>query len=225
MNSKKFMPGKQAGIIAKAAQMHDVLSATGVDPTDYGLTAQDVTELGTILTTVQGAVSERDTATENKKSKTGALSGPGGWMDQLVSTIRDAGNKIRISNATDSMTQAVGVDRRSPTHTPRTITGDAPEFTLVSVQPRFINVRFRTVGSASPRARTTNANGAQIAVVDGMTAIADDEADSAPTRYVPRSPASLASTGMPAKVRLYARWQTQRGQVSGWSLPLLVTVL
>ena len=39
-----------------------------------------------------------------------------------------------------------------------------------------------------------------------------------------RSPFTLDSTGWPAKVRLYARWETARKEVSGWSLPLLVTV-
>jgi hypothetical protein len=226
MNGKKqFVPDNQAGVIAKGVQMHGGLSGPGVVPANYGLTAQDVTDLGTILTAAQGAVSVRDAAAEEKKSKTGTLSGPGGLLDQLVSTIRDVGNKVRVSSATDAMAQAVGVDRRSPTRTPRTIPGDAPEFTLESVQPGLINVRFRTAGSAAPRARTANATGAQIAVVDAADPVADGEADGATIRYVPRSPATMTSTGMPAKVRLYARWQTQRGLVSGWSLPLLVTVL
>ena len=91
--------------------------------------------------------------------------------------------------------------------------------------PGFIRLRAREMGSASPRARAANANGLQIAIVDGTAAIADGEADKVPIRYVSHSPFELGSAEMPAKVRLYARWQTQRGDVSGWSLPLLVTVL
>jgi hypothetical protein len=220
-----FIPNKQAAVLAKAVQMHGVLSDTGVVPADYGLTAQDVTDLGTILATAQDAAGGRDAAKETKKSKTTAFSGDGAAFDQLVAEVRDLGNKIRISDATDDMVQAVGVDRRSPTRTPRTITTDAPEFTLDTVLPGFIRLRARDKNSASPRARTTNASGIQIAVVDGTTARADGEADTVPNRYASRSPMEISSDGLPAKVRLYARWQTQRGQVSGWSLPLLVTVV
>jgi hypothetical protein len=205
--------------------MHAALTQPGIVPADYGLTAQDITDLGIILATAQAAAAERNAAAEAKKSKTTAFSGAGAAFDQLVSQARDLGNKVRISSATDDMIQAIGVDRRSGSRTPITIPTDAPEFALDTVLPGFIRLRARTSGSASPRARTPNSIGIQIAVVDGTTAKADGEADTVPNRYASRSPMEISSDGLPAKVRLYARWQTQRGQVSGWSLPLLVTVV
>jgi hypothetical protein len=51
------------------------------------------------------------------------------------------------------------------------------------------------------------------------------EADNAPIKSVSRSPVQLDTTGWPAKVRLHARWVTQRGETSPWTLPLSVTVL
>jgi hypothetical protein len=222
---KKFLPAKQDAVLAKIAQMHAALTAPGIVPADYGLVAQDITDLGTMLGAAQAAAADRNAAVEAKKSKTSAFSGAGAAFDQMVSQVRDLGNKVRISSATDDMIQAIGVDRRSGSRTPITIPSDPPEFALDTVLPGFIRLRARVTGSASPRARTPNATGLQVAVVDGTTPKVDGEADKVPNQYVSRSPLELSSDGMPAKVRLYARWQTQRGLVSGWSLPLLVTVV
>src|SRR5271166_3279925 len=133
----KFIPSQQAAVLAKAAQMHAELSKTGVAPADYGLTAQDVTDLGTLLASAQSASGERDNAKETKKSKTSAFSAAA--LPDLVGKVRDLGNKIRISNATDDMVQAVGVDRRKATPTRKNAPAEAPEFTVGSVVPDAIN--------------------------------------------------------------------------------------
>lgn len=91
--------------------------------------------------------------------------------------------------------------------------------------PGVINVRFREGGSAQPRARAVNAIGVQIAVVNGAAAAVAGEVDSAPSQFISRSPVALDSTKMPDQVRLYARWITQRGETSPWTLPLEVSVL
>jgi hypothetical protein len=93
------------------------------------------------------------------------------------------------------------------------------------MMPGVIRLRTRESGSVSPRARAANANGIQIAVVDGTAAVTDCEANDAPIKSVSHSPMQLHTARWPAKVRLYARWQTQRGEVSSWSLPLTVTVV
>jgi hypothetical protein len=83
--------------------------------------------------------------------------------------------------------------------------------------PDVIYARFRTAGSASPRARANGATGIQLAVVDAAAPAAEGEANNVPTLHVTRSPAAIDSTGMPNKVRLYARWITARGLTSPWS--------
>jgi hypothetical protein len=219
----KFIPNQQAAVLNKAAQMHGVLAETGVVPADYGVSAEDVTTLGTLLASAQAAGGVRDNAVATKVSKTIAFSD--GALPQLVAHIQDMGNKIRVSNATDDMVHTVGVDRRKATPTRRTAPAEAPEFTLGGVVPDAINIKFRAANSASPRARAENAIGAQVAVVDATKPVVDKEADDSPIVQVSRSPAKLDSSRMPAQVRLYARWITQRGEVSDWSLPLPVTVL
>jgi hypothetical protein len=93
------------------------------------------------------------------------------------------------------------------------------------VAPGIVNFRFRTAGSARPRARAENTNGIQLAVVDASKPTVDGEADLVPTLHITRSPATVDSTDMPGQVRLYARWVTPRGLTSPWTLPHEVTVL
>jgi hypothetical protein len=221
---KRFIPNQQAAKLAKGAQMHGVLSATGVDPTHYGLTAEDVTDLGTALTSAQGASVDRDAGKEAKKAKTNAFSGEGQALDQLVARVEDCGNKIRVSDATDAEVLAAGVDRRKASATPIPAPTDEPGITLDRVQPGVIRFRLHDTGNAGPRARAENAIGAQIAVVDGTTAVTPGEADRVPYVFVSRNLGQLDSTAMPAQVRLYARWQTQRGLFSPWSAPCVVKV-
>jgi hypothetical protein len=210
-------------VLAKAAQMHDVLSKTGVVPDDYGLTAQDVTELGTLLTTAQAAGGDRDSATETKKSKTSAFSDAA--FPNLVGKVRDVGNKVRISDATDDMIQAIGVDRRKATPTRKNAPADPPEIAVESITYNSIRLRIHETGSASSRARALNATGVQIAVVNAANPAVNGEADNAPIKSASRSPVQLDTTGWPDKVRLYARWETQRKEYSPWSGPQSVTML
>ena len=219
----KFIPSQQAAVLLKAAQMHAVLSKTGVVPDDYGLTAQDVTELGTLLTSAQSAGGDRDNAAENKRSKTTTFSA--GALPDLVGKIRDVGNKVRISDATDDMIQAIGVDRRKGTPSRRTAPTDPPGITVLSVLYHAVRLRITATGNASSRARALNAIGVQIAVVDAANPATVDEQDNAPIKSASRSPVQLDTTGWPAKVRLYARWETQRKEFSPWSGPAVVSVL
>jgi hypothetical protein len=223
-NEIKFLPVKKAEQTAFAQQMHDVVSAAGFTPASIGIAAGVVTTLGTQLTADQGNHTAINNATATKKAKTQDMSAPGGSHDQLMDTVRTIANSARISNASDGVLASMGITRRSAGSTPKTVPQVPPEFTLVSVVPGVINIRFREEGSAQPRARAANTTGVQIAVVNGTAAPADGEADAAPNQFVPRSPASLDSTNMPGKVRLYARWVTQRGLTGPWSLALSVSV-
>ena len=219
----KFIPDQQAAKLAKAAQMFGGLSKTGVVPADYGVTTQEVTELGAMLASTQTAGGERDDVTETKKAKTTAFSAAA--LPQLVDKVRDMGNKIRLSNATDDMAQAVGVVRRKATPTRKTAPAVAPEIAVDSVTYHNVKLRFHETGSVSARARAANAIGVQIAVVDASAPAANNEADKAPIKSASRSPVNLDTTDWPAKVRLYARWETQRKEFSPWSGPQAVTVL
>ena len=204
--------------------MHSILSATGADPTHYGLTADDVTDLGALLASAQSAYADRENSKESKKSKTSAFSGAGQALDQLVAKVADCGNKIRVSAATDDEVVAVGVDRRKAGVTPKQAPVGAPSIALDRLSPGVIYFRLHNNGSAGPRARAQNAIGAQVAVVDGTATVTAGEADNVPHTFVSRTQGQLDSTAMPPQVRLYARWQTQRGLVSPWSAPLTVKV-
>jgi hypothetical protein len=211
--------------MTKAGDYHTKITAPGFVPATVGLTADDVTQFSAKYTAAQAAFSGRSAATDTKKSKTGDFSGPGAAFDQLVEEFRNHGNKIRISDASDATCLDFGVDRRSATHTRRKAPAEAPVFSLDSVVLGGFTVTFRTANSASPRARAENANGVQIAIVDASHPVADNEADDAPSVLKSRSPAYLDSSRMPGQVRLYARWITQRGEGSPWSVPLSVTVM
>jgi hypothetical protein len=219
----KFIPSQQAAVLLKAAQMHAVLSKTGVVPDDYGLTAQDVTELGTLLTTAQAAGGDRDNAAENKRSKTTTFSA--GALPDLVGKIRDVGNKVRISDASDDMIQAIGVDRRKATPTRKTAPTEPPEIAVESVLYHRVRLRIHETGNVYARSRPVNASGVQIAVVDAANPAVVGEEDHSPIKSASRSPVQLDTTGWPAKVRLYARWETQRKEFSPWSGPAVVSVL
>lgn len=221
----KFLPTKKADQISYAVQMHDVVSATGFVPTSINITPGDVTLLGTLLDADKGNHTAINNAASIKKQKTQDMSGPGGSHEQLMNHVRTIANAARVSTASDGVLASMGITRRSPGSTPKTVPQEPPEFTLASLKPGIINIRFREEGSAQPRARAATTTGVQIAVVDGTVAPADGEADAAPNQFVPRSPASLDSTNMPKQVRLYARWVTQRGLTGPWSLPLNVSVL
>lgn len=222
---KRFIPNRQKDKLSKGVQMYGVLSKTGVDPEHYGLTAADVTKLGAVLATAQQTHAAREDIIEAKKGITNAFSGPGQALDQLVAQVEDCGNKMRVSDATDDEVLAAGADRRKASPSPKVVPAEEPELSLISVQPGIINYRLHAKGSASVRARPGNAIGAQIALVDASGPLAAEEADKAAYQFTPRNLGKLDSRKLPAQVRMYARWQTQRGLVSPWSAPVLVKVL
>jgi len=218
------MPKQQAGKLAKAVQMHGVLAATGVDPTHYGLTATDVTELGTLLAGAQSAHAARENSKAAKKAQTNAFSGPGQALAQLTAKVQYCGNKIRVSDCTDDEALAAGTDRRKASPSPKVVPADPPGVTLDSLQPGLIRLRIYDTGSASARARAINATAVQLAVVNGTAPIVANEADMVPFIVATRSPVTLDSTKMPGTVRIYVRWQATRGQLGPWSAPLTVHV-
>ena len=219
------MPVRKADQLAYAKQWHDVVTDTGFDPISIGATATDVTDLDTLLTADQSNFDAINVTNAAKKAKTQDRSGPGGTHDQLMSKVRDLANKARVSDASDGVLASLGITRRDPKPTPKSVPAESPEFSLIDVKPGIIDVRFHEAGSAQPRARAANANAVQVAVVDGSKPETDNEADGAPVVTITRSPASMDSTKMPANVRLYARWITQRGKTGPWSVPVEVAVL
>lgn len=220
----KFIPTRKSEMLIYGQQVKEVLTDPAADPTKLGLTAEDVTKLTALITAAQAAHDRVNAARMETKAATQALSAPGGAHDQLESHLRYIASTARVSNATDDEVMSIGVSRRDPSPTPILAPATAPEFTLVKIAPGTISVRFREEGSASPRARAENTKGVLIAVVDGVKPVVDGEADTVATLQCPRSPVMLDSTAMPAQVRLYACWVTDRGLTSPWSTPLDVTV-
>ncbi len=218
-----FIPRPKAGATSYGALVHGVIAAEGYDPATLGLTGADVAELGDLLSANQNLLAEIDAFKASLMAKTKALSGPNGNHRLMVAKLRNIGNKARSSNATSAELAVIGV-RRKAGSTPKPAPSDAPGITLDHLLPGVIYFRLHDNGSAGPRARAANATGAQVAVVDGTTPLTAGEADKVPQVFVSRTMGQLASTAMPAQVRLYARWQTQRGLVSPWSAPLTVKV-
>ena len=133
MATMKFLPARRGDILTYATQGHDALTATGFTPTSIGLTATDVIELGTLLTSAQNAFNAANAAKLDKQAKTQALSAPGGAHDQLVAKLRTIANAARVSNATNKDIAAIGISRRDPNGTRKSVPDSPPEFTLESV--------------------------------------------------------------------------------------------
>jgi hypothetical protein len=193
----KFLPRRTADVLDYGTQMHAVIAAGGFVPASIGLTANDVAELGTLVAGAQADADALNAINLERQAKTRALSGPGGTMEQLVVKIRAIAAAARVSGGSAQAIAAIGVARKTAGQTPISLNGVSPEFSLGSIQPGIINVRFRVSGSARPRARANNSIGAQIALVDGTAAPEDGEADAAPNVFVSRSPAGLDSSAMP----------------------------
>jgi hypothetical protein len=224
-NEIKFLPRRQGDVLKYGAHVHGTVTASGYDPARIGLTPADVAELGALVAADQSAHNEVNALLLRVKAMRKTMSGPNGTHRQLVVRLRALASTARNSSATNGDLAAIGVSRKSTKPSPRNVPQEAPEFSVAGVTPGRINIRFRVMGSAAPRARAANAIGVQIAVVDGTRLEADNEAETALNLFVPRSPANLDSAKMPGKVRLYARWITRRGQTGSWSLPVPVSVI
>jgi hypothetical protein len=221
----KFLPRRQADVVIYGGHVHGVLAADGFDPASVGLTPADVTELGTLVSDGQTALDEVNAARLELQAKIKALNATNGTHARLVGKLRGIARSARTSPATPETLAEIGVSRNKTNQTPRTAPAESPQFTVGGVTPGVIHVRFRMVDSARPRARAEHTTGVQIAVVDGATAPADGEADTAWNVFVSHSPAELNATQMPRQVRLYARWITRRGHTGRWSLPVAVAVI
>lgn len=224
-NEIKFLPRRKADQIAFAQQMSDVVTAEGFTPDSIGITAQDVTELGTMLAADKTNHTAINNATATKKSKTQDMNAPGGSHPKLMDKVRYIANTARMSNASDGVLATMGLTRRKASPTRKTAPANPPEITVTSVGYHNVTIRIHETGSAGSRARAANAIGVQIAVVDATNPATSSEADNAPIKSVSHSPVQLDTTGWPSKARLYARWETQRKEVSPWSGPQAVSVL
>jgi hypothetical protein len=224
-NNGDFIPRPKMDATNYGTLVHGVIAADDYDPATLGLTDADVAELGDLVSANQNLLVEIEVLKAALMAKTKELSGPNGNHRRMVAKLRNIGNKARISNATNAELAMIGVRRKKTKPSRKAAPADAPELVLESALPGLIRLRTREMGSASPRARAANANGVQIAVVDAANPAADGEADHAPIKSASRSPVQLDTTGWPAKVRLYARWETQRKEFNPWSWPQVLTVL
>lgn len=220
-----FIPRQKRAATDYGAVVHGVISAANYDPAAVGLTDADVTELGDAVAANQAALARVDSLKVELMGATKALSGRKGTHQRMIAKLRQIGNKARSSNASASQLMKFRVRRKKLRGTRRNPPDDAPEFSMDYATPGGIVIRFREMGSASPRARAANTTGVQVAVVDAAQPVTSGEADRVPIKTVSRSPSNLATKGWPAKVRLYARWVTQRGETSAWSDAVPVTVL
>ena len=223
--SQETLPKRQVDLLSYGIQMLRHFKSGDLDPADVGLRAADVAELDTLVSEHQTRLAKVDQLRDLMKGATRALSGRKGSHTRLSAKLRQCANLARFSSAPNNVLALLSVKRKKRRGTRRNAPDSAPAFTMEKVVAGRIHLRFRTNGSASPRARAKNAIGIHVAMVDAARPLVSGEADQAPIKSLSRSPAYLTTTDWPARVRLYARWFTQRGETSGWSTPLLVTVL
>ncbi len=224
-NNGDFIPRAKGAATDYGAVVHRVIAADDYDPATLGLTDADVAELGDLLAANQTLLNKIGALKLALMGKTKELSGPRGNHRRLVAKLRNIGNKARFSSAATADLAMIGVRRKKTKPTRKTAPAEAPWIAVESLLYHSIKLRFRETGSASARARAANTTGVQIAVVDAADPAANGEADHAPIKSASRSPMQLDTTGWPAKVRLYARWETQRKEYSPWSGPQVLTVL
>ena len=101
--------------------------------------------------------------------------------------------------------------------TSRAAPNEAPVVSLEKVMPRFVVIRLRRAGGGR---RPSHIWGAQVSLVNGAAEPTAGEAERGNKETFTRCHATVPTTGSPPSVRLYARWMTQRGKFSPWSLPL-----
>lgn len=225
MDSITFLPRKQADVLTYGGHVHGMLTAEGFDPATVGLSPDDVSELGALVSEGETALDRVRKARLEWKARIKDLNARNGTHARLVAKLRGIARSARNSPATSGTLAALGVRRSKTNLTPRSAPAEQPEFTLCGVTPGIVHVRFREAETARPRARAEHTTGVQIAVVDGSSAPTDNEADTAWNVFISHSPAGLDSTKMPRQVRLYARWITRRGHTGPWSLPLPASVI
>jgi len=219
-----FIPRGQSDLAIYGAQVSGVLNAPGFDPSALDLTDADVAEVVAATAAHQSALDELNAIKLAHAAATKTLSGPNGTHARLTRALRRMGNKARASDAPSALLASIGTHRKQYRSAPLPPPAEAPEFSVSATHVGFIQVRCRTAGSNSPRGRAPHATGVQIAYVDAATPETSGEAERAPTVLVTRSPWNVSTAQMPAKARLYARWQTQTGKHGPWSLPVPVTV-
>jgi hypothetical protein len=218
MNSNHdFIPRRTIDAANYGALVHSTISAPDYDLTTIGLTDADVTELGDSVSANQAVLAEINAHKQALMAKTKQLSGPNGTHRAMVANLRKIGIKARASNAPNPQLAGLGMPRKTTNPSRRTITVEAPVFSVYAMAPGVVRVSFRVGDSNSPRARAEHATSLQIAVLDAANPATSGEADHAPIKTVTRSPVQLDTTGWPVKVRLYARWISQRGETSAWS--------
>lgn len=223
--SQETLPKRHSGLLAYGVQMLGQFKSGELDPADVGLRAADVAELDSLVSEHRTRLAKVGQLRDAMKAATKALSGRKGSHARLSAKLRQCANLARFSSASNDVLALLKVKRKKRRGTRRNAPDTAPAFSMEKVVAGRIHLRFRTNGSASPRARAKNANGVQVAVVDAANPMVSGEADRVPIKILTRSPSFLPTTNWPVRVRLYARWFTQRGETSGWSTPLLVTVL
>jgi hypothetical protein len=212
-----FIPARVIDATNYGVLVHSGISAPDYDLTSIGLTGADVSELGDLVSANQAVLTEINALKQALMAKTKQLSGPKGTHRAMVAKLRKIGSKARSSDASHDQLAGLGIQRRTTNPSRRTITVEAPAFSVIAMAPGVIRIAFRVNDSNSPRARAEHATSLQIAVVDAANPATNGEADHAPIKTATRSPAQLDTTGWPGKVRLYARWISQRGETSAWS--------
>jgi hypothetical protein len=223
-NSQDFLPKRQRDLRDFGAQALGVLTSGEFNPEVFGLTDQHVADLDALVSEHDTLLAQGDQLREALKANTRAVSGSKGSFARLAAYLRRCASIARASDAPESALLRLNVKRKTLRGSRRNAPQQAPGLLADQATSGTICLRFINQGSASPRARAANTIGVQVAVVDAANPIVSSEEDRVPTISVSRSPARVDTTGWPARVRLYVRWVTPRGEFSGWSAPQITTV-
>jgi hypothetical protein len=222
------MESKMAGYLPDSDGAFDTwvenfVAVVTANPTNYGLTAAQVTPLTALLATWNTAYSDQETA---HAAAGGATAAKTTAHDELAALVRQLVQIIQTSvTVTNEDKVAAGVPIRDTTKTPAPVPSTAPSGRIEVTNRLEHTLHF--VDSATPtvKAKPAGVRGCQIWVKIGTTPPANASeltylATDTSTPYVAQFEA--ADAGKTAYYWL--RWENTRGQTGPWSAMISATI-
>lgn len=184
-------------------------------PADYGTDADGATALADLVTAATTANGDVETARLASQAKTAALDDS---IFALTAGFRNLAQQARFNpDVSDEMLADIGIHRKGD---PSRISApnDAPILSIDSLTMGFADVTAKVPGQTG-RSKPDGAIGVQLSLVDGTVAPELDNPDHGVMLFSSKARARVATDIGKARVRLYARWISPRGENSPWSLP------
>jgi len=207
---KDSIPSQMDLRIAFLQNASTLITAT---PADFGLIVDDAEALAALVTLVVGARAAVETAKAGQASAVVALNQAD---SDLTDAFRALAQGMRVdATVTDENIALIGVFRRSAP-APIVPPSEAPVLTLEGLNVGSAKLSLRQVGGS--RSRPSGCSGAELSLVNGAAAPVEGEAENGTKRFTSRCSVTVSTDIGAARIRVYARWMTPRGEYSAWSL-------